>query len=86
MPLPQPIKKSSQSFMSGLGVPGHWWKWKTPGGEVTFICCPKCHGLIDVVPENHTILKDGLVEPEIKCRATYCNWHDVVKLEDWETA
>lgn len=83
--LPLPIKKSQTNFMSGLGVPGQWWIWKVPGGSVVFVCCPKCRLLVDI-SEGHTIAKDGLVKPEVSCKTGYCNWSDIVKLEDWNSS
>jgi hypothetical protein len=82
MSVPFAIKKSRESFMSGMGIPGAWWVWKMPGGIVVYICCPKCRNLIDLT--KYTIAQDGTVKPDVECRASYCQWTEVVKLEDWE--
>jgi hypothetical protein len=76
------IRKSLKSFMSGFGIPGHWWIWKAPVADVVLVCCPQCRHMIDIT-ESYTILNDGIVTPACKCPTSYCEFKGPLKLLDW---
>ena len=77
------IRKSEESFLAGLGVPGAWWIWKTPAGNVVMVCCPKCKRLIHL-SKDHVVAFDGVVTPSCKCPVPTCSFHGKVKLLDWD--
>ena len=79
------VRKSDESFLAGLGVPGAWWIWKTPAGNVVMVCCPRCKRLIHL-SKDHKIADDGIVTPSCVCPTPTCDFHGRVKLLDWDPA
>lgn len=50
-------------------------------GKTVILKCPKCEASDRL---NHTIEKDGTVNPSVVCVNGTCNFHEFVKLEGWE--
>lgn len=76
------VARSDESFLAGLGVPGHWWLWKGGEGNMILVCCPRCKKIIHL-GEEHAVASDGTVTPSCKCPTSYCDFHAMVKLEGW---
>lgn len=62
--------------------PNSWWISKLSDGRRQVITkCANGHiGSLD----DHTIAADGTVSPSVVCQHEGCNFHEYIKLEDWE--
>ena len=56
----------------------NWHYISRDGKQIVCFICPdcKCYGDLD----NHTITKDGTVNPSVVC---YCGYHENIKLKDF---
>lgn len=52
-------------------------KWAMFAGKI-FVICPGC---AQRLPLDHTVYKDGKVDPSLDCPV--CDYHKFVQLEDW---
>ena len=61
--------------------PNTWTEFKTTTGRSADYVCPNGHlgGLGD-----HTIADDGTVSPSVVCPRPGCDFHDHIRLVDWE--
>lgn len=61
--------------------PGTWWR----SGDLVWIKCPTGHlGRLD--PRNHRVRQDGTVERSVRCADGTCDWHESIRLLDWDPA
>lgn len=62
---------------------GTWRPAKNPAGErIANFSCPKCGDRAGLgIGTNHSIDADGTVHPSVRCDK--CDYHEMVKLEDW---
>ena len=51
------------------------------GNRHVLLCCPGCGagGFLD-----HEIAADGTVTPSVVCPSGACDWHQMVRLKEWE--
>ena len=61
-----------------LALPGSWYR----SNEDVWAICPNGHSAV----LDHEIADDGKVTPSLDCPADRCNFHEFVRLVDWEPA
>jgi hypothetical protein len=72
-------------------TPLTWHKEGSPDGrtgEVIIFTCSNGHqgGLYGWNYKNHTIAKDGIVNPSVVCTTSGCTFHEFIKLKDYDQA
>lgn len=64
------------------GPKGSWFPIKREGGEKSaMLNCPSCGKFAGL---SHEIKPDGTVHPSVVCPYDECNFHDFIRLLDWE--
>lgn len=58
------------------GEKGKWWWFK----ESIVVSCPNCGTTARL---NHEIDSHGIVTPSVQCEISTCDFHDMIKLEDY---
>ncbi len=63
-------------------IPRSKWKLVVIDGKITArVECPGCKRTFAL---DHTITEDGTVTPSLDCPMEDCQFHDFVKLEEWD--
>lgn len=55
-------------------------QWR-PFVATAVCCCPKCGNIARL---GHEIASDGIVTPSLVCPFDGCDFHEMVKLENWK--
>ena len=75
--------KKSTALRGEDPLPLTWrmvWANRAEGKKSAIITCANGHdGVL-----QHTITADGTVSPSCVCTAEGCDWHEWVRLENWE--
>lgn len=68
-------------------APVPWWcpLIRESGRRDALLKCPNGHiGILDTGPDGHSIYRNGLVSPSVVCPEDGCNFHDHVRLLEWQ--
>ena len=63
---------------------GKWQPITSDGKKTALIYCPKCGDFKASLAGTHEIAKDGTVTPSLICGAETCDFHEHIKLQDWQ--
>jgi hypothetical protein len=61
-------------YMASKGRPNTYW---------AELCCPGC-GRVGLLGSNHTVSRDGTVQPSNVCPFKPCTFHVYIVLDDWD--
>lgn len=59
---------------------GTWRPTIRDGHLTATICCPNCHAIASLEPQDHSIAIDGVVRPSVICD---CGFHERIRLLNW---
>ena len=62
-------------------VKGTWTRSVVRGKKTARVCCLYC-GFVNSL-SRHTIDKDGVVRPAVRCMLETCRFHEDIKLGRW---